>query len=111
MILKPGDKVLAVHRRLFEMDIPRFFVGVVDEYEAGVAVVTGHSWTRDPFEGNVLAKPDPRTKVLALASGALMVYRLPENTDLGTTRFENAGDGNIWLTDGKSLRMNLRERA
>jgi hypothetical protein len=43
MMLKEGDKILIAHRRLFEKDDVRFFVGRVDAYEAA----TGHSYVRD----------------------------------------------------------------
>jgi hypothetical protein len=36
MLLKTGDKILIAHPRLFESDQDRFFVGQVEDYEAGV---------------------------------------------------------------------------
>ena len=33
MLLEPGDKILVAHRRLFERDVVRFFLGSVDAYE------------------------------------------------------------------------------
>ena len=48
VILQPGDKILVTHRRLFTDDAPRLFLGVVDHYEDGLILVTGHSWIRSP---------------------------------------------------------------
>lgn len=41
MILTQGSKVLICHRRLFEEDQPRLFVGIADAYEDGLAKVAG----------------------------------------------------------------------
>jgi hypothetical protein len=35
MILDSGDKILVVHRRLFEADSARYFLGSGDAYESG----------------------------------------------------------------------------
>ena len=43
MVLKEGDNILVAHRRLFEKDEVRFFVGRVDAYEAGIVKAPGHS--------------------------------------------------------------------
>jgi hypothetical protein len=36
MLLKVGDKILVAHRRLYDKDEERFFVGRIEAYEAGV---------------------------------------------------------------------------
>ena len=47
MILKKGEKVHVIHRRHFEKDPHRHFVGSIEHYEDGVARVTGHVYTVD----------------------------------------------------------------
>lgn len=108
VILESGDHVLIVHRRLFEKDRGRFFVGTVEAYEAGIARVTGHSFAHDLLGGNVIAKKDCRTKVFSIASGTLIVYRLPAETDMEAIQFVNR-DGELTLTDGSKVCMDLAE--
>jgi hypothetical protein len=110
MILQDGDKVLIVHRRLFEQDRSRYFVGIVDGYEAGIAKVTGYSWYQDTFAGKFVGKHDSRCKILSLASGTLMAYQLPAETDLNKLAFELDGKGSVYLTDHAGFRMNLDEK-
>src|SRR5262245_26659869 len=98
MILKEGDQILVAHRRLFEGDEARFFLGRVDAYEAGVVRVTGHSYVRDVLSGRMVEKADPRTKLLSLSSGTLLAYVLPEHVSLEAVRFASA-DGRLSLTD------------
>lgn len=110
MILAEGDKVLIVHRRLFELDAARFFIGTVEAYEDGVARVTGHSWVKDQLAGGMIERQGRRTKLLALASGTLIVYRLPDDVDPLSLHFEAPKEGGLWLADGGKLRMDLREK-
>ncbi|MBI3556288.1 MAG: hypothetical protein HY074_08495 [Deltaproteobacteria bacterium] len=109
MILEEGSKVLIVHRRLFENDHSRFFLGVVDAYEQGVAKVRGNTWIRDTFTAEYFKKEDVRTKLVAVSSGTLMVYELPLETDMQAIRLIFEKDGKLALTDGKKLHSDLSE--
>jgi len=108
MLLKEGDKILVTHRRLFEKDEARFFIGSIDAYEAGVVKVKGHSYVRDFVGGRVIEKTDERTKILSLSSGTLIVYQLPNTVAIEKLIFD-ARDGLLTLTDGKDFIMNLSE--
>jgi len=110
MLLEKGDKVLIVHRRLFESDRPRLFMGEVKSYEDGVLKATGRSWTAGLFNnGEFVEKGDPRTKLFALGSGTLIAYELPRELELSTLDFEYDNEDHVWLTDGDTFRMNLTE--
>jgi hypothetical protein len=109
-MLKEGDKVLIAHRRLFRGDAAYYFVGRVDAYDAGLVKVTGHSYVRDPMTGRMIEKTEPRTKVLAVASGTLIVYQLPDPTALESLTFTWA-DGRLSASDGGGFDMNLGEVA
>ena len=108
MILKEGDLILVAHRRLFEKDDARFFVGRVDGYDSGVVRATGHSHVRDPMSGKMVDKADARTKILSLSSGTLIVYQLPGELDFEAMKFV-IEERRLILTDGKAFRMNLME--
>ena len=102
MILKKGDNIFVAHRR--------FFVGQVDDYEVGVVKATGHSFVRDEMSGLMIEKPDARTRILALSSGTLMVYQLPDTVDTENLRFVMI-DGSVAVTDRKGFTMNVSEHA
>ena len=109
-MLNEGDKVLVVHRRLFRGDAAHYLVGRVDAYEAGLVKVTGHSYIRDPYTGRMLEKTEPRTKILALTSGTLIVYQLPPATVLESLAFTWV-EGRLSASDGQGFAMNLGEVA
>ena len=73
-MLKEGDIILVAHRRLFENDEVRFFVGCVDEYEDGIVRVTGRSYIRDVIDGRMVEKAEKRTKLLSLSAGTFFFY-------------------------------------
>jgi hypothetical protein len=108
-VLTAGDKILVSHRRLFEGDEIRHFAGVVESYDSGIVCVTGWTYLQDPSSGMIFRKEDERTKLYAIASGTILLYRLPGDVDLAALRFEGR-DGLLWLTDGRNLRMNMSER-
>jgi hypothetical protein len=108
MLLNKGDKILVAHRRLFEKDVARFFIGQVEAYEAGLVKVTGHSYVRDASGGQIVEKAEERTKIFSLSSGTLIVYQLPDGLVLNALKFVGS-EGRLLLTDDKGFTMNLTE--
>lgn len=110
MLLQSGDNLLVVHRRLFERDGSRFFVGHVEAYDAGVVRVMGYTFVRDPISGTVSRKNDIRTKLFSLSSGALMVYVLPRELHIESVQMVTE-ESSLTLTCGGKFCMDLSEWA
>ncbi len=110
VFLEPGQKILVVHRRLFEKDRPRFFIGTVDAFNEnnGLLKVSGFSFGL-ARAGGIAKKMDPRTKIHSLTSGTLIIYQLPESTTVSKTEMKLDESGSLWLTDGMSLKMDMSE--
>jgi len=109
MLLDTGTKLLICHRRLFSEDQPRFFAGVVEASEGGLAKVSGFSWTRDPSQGFV-RKDDRRSKIVSLVSGTMFVYELPRELLIEDLHVEQTGGHTVVMTDGRKFRIDLSER-
>ena len=107
-LLKSGSCVRVVHRRLFERDDNRLFVGQIESMDCGVIRTTGYFFVRDIMEGTVRRKSESRTKLLSLTSGTLIVYVLPPDFDLNQTEV-CCKETEVWLTDGNEFSMNLSE--
>jgi len=107
MLLAADTKVLVVHRRLFENDQSRYFVGRVEGYEAGIAKIRGRTWTRDKY-GQMVKKDDDRIKIVSLSSGTLIVYQLPSGTDMEALQIE-IEEQKVVLKDGQKFEMDLSE--
>ena len=108
-MLTQGEKLLIVHRRLFENDSPRFFVGEVQAYEAGLAKIQGYTFVKDVFSGNMKKKVDLRTKIMSIVSGTFMVYQLPLTVLLDSVQFELDQAGALILKDGGGFIMDVGE--
>ena len=66
-LLETGDCLLAVHRRLFDRDDNRLFVGAVDAFESGVIRVTGYTFVRDAMAGECgMTTPDAEDRRFGL---------------------------------------------
>src|SRR5262245_35503699 len=104
MLLNQGDKILVAHRRLFEKDEVRFFVGCVEAHEAGVIKVAGHCFVRDPIGGRVAE----RTEILSLSAGTHIVYQLPDAVTVASIRFQFS-EGRLSLKDGKGFTMTMND--
>jgi len=108
VILEAGIKVLAVNRRLFERDQLEYFVGTVDDYEAGMVRMTGHAWLRDALTGLFRRKKDARTEIACLSAGTVVLYQLPAALDLSSLVVE-AKDASTWLRNAEGFQMDLSE--
>lgn len=108
MFMNPGDVVLLSHRRIFQNDEPRYFLGRVLESEGPLLKVTGFTFVRDVSNGSIVKKDEVRTKVLSLASPGYIVYQLPQDVDVDHADFRNY-EGEAVLMDGERELMNLSE--
>jgi hypothetical protein len=105
-LVKPGNCVLVVHRRLFERDDNRLFVGQIEAMDGGVIRTKGYTFVRDVMEGTVRRKSESRTKLLSLTSGTLIIYLLPLEFEFSKAEV-CCRETEMWLTDGSDFSMNL----
>lgn len=108
-ILKPGEKIHVIHRRRFDKDIRRHFVGTVEAFAAGVVRATGYVFVIDDLKEHLFIKrPDRRTKLIPLASGDVIVNVLPDAVDIEAVAYK-LEDRVLWVTDGNGWKMDVKE--
>ena len=108
MLFEPNARILVAHRRLFPEDSDRLFFGELLAYEDGVAKVRGRTFLPDPYRGGYQRKDEVRTKLVAVASGNIMVYELPATLQLEHLRVETQGVFTR-ITDGAGFHLDLSE--
>jgi hypothetical protein len=108
MILKQGEKVHIIHRRHYEKDHHRHFVGVVDAYEAGVARVTGNVYTVDPAKFTFMRRPEVRTRLVSVVSGDVLLNVLPAKVNLEKIQYKQERKA-VRVTDGSDWYLDLSE--
>ncbi|MEW6306195.1 MAG: hypothetical protein AB1705_22240 [Verrucomicrobiota bacterium] len=88
-----------IHRRLFEKEARRHFVGVVDHYEAGLARVTGYLFTVDRVKFAFVRRDEQRTRIISLLSGDVLVNVIPPEVDLSKVVYRQEKKA-VRVTDG-----------
>src|SRR5262245_46112454 len=108
MILRPGEKIHVIHRRYFEKESRRHFVGVVEAYEGGVARATGYVFTVDRAEYAFIRRPDKRTRIISLLGGDVLVNVIPPSVDLEKITYKQEKKS-VRVTDGSDWHLDLSE--
>lgn len=108
MSLKPGEKIHVIHRRHYEKDLHRHFIGVVDKYEDGVARVTGHVYTVDPVKFAFTKRIEVRTRLVSIVSGDVLVNIIPPAVDLDKITYKQERKA-VRVTDGSNWHLDLSE--
>jgi len=110
MILQKGEKIHVIHRRHFEKDPHRHFIGVVDDYENGLARVTGHIFTVDSTKYVFFRRPEMRTRIVSLNSGDVIVNIVPQSVDLEKVIYKQEKKS-VRVTDGSDWHMDISDFA
>jgi hypothetical protein len=105
MILRSGEKVHVIHRRHYEKDAHRHFIGTVEAYEGGVARVVGNVYTVDTTKFQYVRRPETRTRIISIISGDLLINVIPASVDLAKITYKHekksvrVSDGSDWFLD------------
>jgi hypothetical protein len=108
MILQKGEKIHVIHRRHYEKDHHRHFIGVVDAYEQGVARVTGHVYTVDPVKFTFVKRAEVRTRLVSIVSGDVLVNIIPQKVNLEKIVYKQERKA-VRVTDGSEWHLDLSE--
>lgn len=108
MILKPGEKVHIIHRRNYEKDNHRHFIGVVDSFELGIARITGHVYTVDTVKFTFVKRPEVRTRLVSVVSGDVLVNIIPSHVELEKITYKQERKA-VRVTDGSDWHLDLSE--
>lgn len=108
MILEKGEKIHVIHRRYFQAEARRHFVGTVEAYENGIARVTGYVYTVDRAKFSFVKRPERRTRIVSLISGDVFVNILPAEVDIENVVYRQENKM-VRVTDGSDWHLDLSE--
>lgn len=111
MFLCAGDPMFIAHRRLFEHDHPRAFVGEVLAYECGLVELSGYSRVRESVHGRLETKEDRRNKAASMNSVSVICHQLPDIVNIEEPELVAGRQQKVTLTDHKDFRMDLADRS
>lgn len=109
MVISTGEKVHIITRRLFEEDLRRHFVGVVETCTETTIRVNGWAFVFDQAVTEFTRRDGARTRVFSLTSAGLIIGVLPGDVDLEKVRYRADKSGGRVLTDDQGFEMNISE--
>jgi hypothetical protein len=107
-VLSAGEKIHIVHRRHLEIEPHRHFIGIVEAYEGGIARVTGHIFTVDLGRFEFVRRPEPRTRIVSLLGGDVLVNIIPPAIDLDRIVYQQKSK-TVRVTDDSDWHLDLSE--
>lgn len=110
MLIENGDVILVSHRRMFERDETRYFLGRTLACEGPLLKAEGYSFVRDLSNGMIIKKEEKRIKLLSLDSPGHIVYQLPGDVNVDNVDIAS-GNGDAYMVDGCNRLLNLSERS
>lgn len=108
MILRSGEKIHVIHRRHYEKDQHRHFVGVVEAYESGVARIVGNVYTVDTTKFTFFRRPETRTRIVSVVAGDVLVNVLPASVNLEKIVYKQEKKA-VRVTDGSDWFLDISE--
>ena len=109
MIIKTGEKLHIVIRRLFETDIRRHFIGVVVEAAGSTVRLQGYAVILDKNSNQFVRKPELRTTVMDLAESGYFVNVLPPEIDISNLTYTYSSEKKLTLSDGAAFNLDINE--
>lgn len=108
MVLDIGEKIHVIERRRFESDVRRHFLGVVEEVSVTTVRATGFVFVYDAVSTSYRRGAEPRTRLIPLGSGGVIINVLPPETSVEAARYEDQ-DGRLVVSDGAAFRLDINE--
>jgi hypothetical protein len=111
MILSKGEKVFVVTRRLFNGDLRRHFVGVVQEVSETAFRVKGYAFIFDEMSSQFIRHDELRTRVMTFVDAGMVINILPDEVNIEEIHYRTNEKNHRVITDDKLFTMNVSEFA
>ena len=108
MILKTGEKIHVIHRRFFEKEARRHFIGTVEFYESGVARASGYVFGIDRVKFTFERHAELRTRLISIVAGNVLVNVIPDFVNIEAVTYKMVKK-NLRVTDGSDWYLDLSE--
>ena len=109
MILKSGEKIHIISRRLFEMDLRRHFIGVVEEVEGGIVRIQGYAYIFNNSTNLYIRRKDKRTRLFSMSDSVNIINILPISANLESTKYMLNKEDRLVITDEKTFSLDINE--
>ena len=108
MLVKPGEKLFIITRRLFENQLRRHFIGEVKEATESVVRIDGYPFVFN--EGTAeFTRKDRRVLIFGLADSGHIIYTIPQDVNLDELSYQISQNDQLVITDGKAFELEISE--
>jgi hypothetical protein len=109
MIVKVGEKLHVMTRRLFEGEVRRHFAGVVTESEGPLVRLEGYVFIYETTTNSWVKRPELRTRILSIADSNHIVKVIPQNVELSALTYKLTQHNHMFITDEKDFNLDINE--
>ena len=108
MVLDIGEKVHVIERRLFDADVRRHFIGVVDRVDTSAVRLTGYVFVYNSMASAYVRGSRQRSRVIPLAATGFVINVIPSDTSIEDVQYREQ-DGRLTATDGGAFNLDINE--
>ena|SRR5437899_3071146 len=99
-VVREGDRVVIIDKRLYRDDNTRLFVGVVEEYDDRSIRARGFPYHVNPYEvAGMERRGEERVRIVSIDAGEV-IFVLPRDQDITKLQLKRSPKA-MSLTDGK----------
>ncbi len=109
MVVRLGDKLHVIARRLFEGDLRRHFAGEIKEVSGDLALLEGHVFIFNPNTNEYQRMPEIRQRVIGLSSAGLIINVLPRELVIADLAYRMNKENRLVLTDFAGYSLDIHE--
>ena len=107
-LVRPGEIIHVIERRLFAGDVRRHFVGEIEACTQLALRVKGYLFVYDSGASGFTRKPETRTRLIPL-DNRVIINLLPQGVSVEAIGYGHDAEGNLTLTDGAGFELDISE--
>lgn len=108
MVLDIGEKVHVIERRMFDSDVRRHFIGVVERVDASVVRATGYVFVHDAMASTYVRGSQQRSRIIPLTATGFVINVIPSDASIEDVRYREE-NGRLIVTDGGVFSLDINE--
>ena len=109
MCVTTEEKIHIITRRVFEKDLRRHFVGVIEDVSSELARVKGYVFVFDEWADEFKRRPEERVRIFSLTDANLIINILPPEIEITELMYKVNQEGQRVVTDGKDFSLDVSE--
>ncbi len=107
-LVKVGDRVHIITRRLFPGDALRHFAGEVTKVSGELQEVQGHAFVFNRATNEYERRPERRTRIFSFGQAGLIVNKIPHTVAIESLEYRFVSE-RLVVTDNSGFALDINE--